>query len=435
MRSAARAKLNSRSKLSHGTRRFSPVARAEAREETTETEVESKVADSIDAISGVEVCEDICSTEENFQLDDEATAKRDLTSAIGVGGMVSILVSVLSSGWVVEHKDLALSAVFVIGYLGIILEEELAFNKSGVGLVMAVSLWTIRMLGDGDAGAVISNLNEHVADVSEIIFFLMGAMTIVEIVDSHQVSQLVSPTPRPPPCAPKSTSSNLSRRPQKRHQGFKLVTKAINAKSNESLLWVISIITFFMSAILDNLTSTIVMVSLLRKLVKDPERRKYFGAAIVLAANSGGAWTPIGDVTTTMLWINGNIGTLPTMTSILLPSLVSLAVPVALMGKFAPEIQGDADPMDEESTDLAPRGKLVFATGVGALLFVPVFKSVTGLPPYLGMLSGLGVLWLLTDVIHYGEDSRQNLRVPYALSRIDTQGVSSLAEWLFCLCS
>ena len=199
MRSATRAKLNSRSKLSHGTRRFSPVARAEAREETTETEVESKVADSIDAISGVEVCEDICSTEENFQLDDEATAKRDLTSAIGVGGMVSILVSVLSSGWVVEHKDLALSAVFVIGYLGIILEEELAFNKSGVGLVMAVSLWTIRMLGDGDAGAVISNLNEHVADVSEIIFFLMGAMTIVEIVDSHQVSQLVSPTPRPPP--------------------------------------------------------------------------------------------------------------------------------------------------------------------------------------------------------------------------------------------
>ena len=148
----------------------------------------------------------------------------------------------------------------------------------------------------------------------------------------------------------------------------------------------------------------------------------------MLAANSGGAWTPIGDVTTTMLWINGNIGTLPTMSSILLPSLVSLAVPVALMGKFAPEIQGDADPMDEESTDLAPRGQLVFATGVGALLFVPVFKSVTGLPPYLGMLSGLGVLWLLTDVIHYGEDNRQNLRVPYALSRIDTQGVSSLAE-------
>lgn len=256
---------------------------------------------------------------------------------------------------------------------------------------MAVSLWTIRMLGDGDAGAVISNLNEHVADVSEIIFFLMGAMTIVEIVDSHQ--------------------------------GFKLVTKAINAKSNESLLWVISFITFFMSAILDNLTSTIVMVSLLRKLVKDPERRKFFGAAIVLAANSVGAWTPIGDVTTTMLWINGNISTLSTMTSVFLPSLVSLAVPVALMGRFAPEIQGETDPMEEDSQDLAPRGKLVFATGVGALLFVPVFKSVTGLPPYLGMLSGLGVLWLLTDVIHYGEEDRQSLRVPYALSRIDTQGV------------
>ncbi|WZN59254.1 solute carrier protein [Chloropicon roscoffensis] len=372
-----------------GRRRGSLRPRAEAREETTaETEAET-VRTSID---NVEICEDICSTEDNFEVvDEEASAKRSLTAAIGVGGLVSILVSILSSDLVVEHKELALSAVFVIGYAGIILEESLAFNKSGVGLIMAVSLWTIRMLGDGDAGAVISNLNEHVADVSEIIFFLMGAMTIVEIVDSHQ--------------------------------GFKLVTKAINAKSNESLLWVISFITFFMSAILDNLTSTIVMVSLLRKLVKDPERRKFFGAAIVLAANSGGAWTPIGDVTTTMLWINGNISTLSTMTSVFLPSLVSLAVPVALMGRFAPEIQGETDPMEEDSQDLAPRGKLVFATGVGALLFVPVFKSVTGLPPYLGMLSGLGVLWLLTDVIHYGEEDRQSLRVPYALSRIDTQGV------------
>ena len=359
---------------------------------TSTEEIEpQKLASTIDSETQVEICEDICSTEEFDIVDGESTATKDLTSAIGVGAMVSILVSILSSSWVVEHKDLALSAVFVVGYLGIILEEELAFNKAGVGLVMAVSLWTIRMLGDGDASAVIGNLNEHVADVSEIIFFLMGAMTIVEIVDSHQ--------------------------------GFKLVTKAINAKSNETLLWVIALITFFMSAILDNLTSTIVMVSLLRKLVKDPERRKFFGAAIVLAANSGGAWTPIGDVTTTMLWINGNIGTGNTMTSLLLPSLVSLVVPVALMGRFSPEIQGDADPIDEESSELAPRGSLVFATGVGALLFVPVFKSLTGLPPYLGMLSGLGVLWCLTDVIHYGEENRTQLRVPYALSRIDTQGV------------
>ena len=345
----------------------------------------------VSKVENIEICEDICSTEDFDVIDGELTAKRDFTAAVGVGGMVSILISIVSSSWVVDHKEMALWAVFVVGYLGIILEEELAFNKAGVGLVMAVSLWTIRMLGDGDAGAVIENLNEHVADVSEIIFFLMGAMTIVEIVDSHQ--------------------------------GFKLVTKAINAKSNETLLWVIAMITFFMSAILDNLTSTIVMVSLLRKLIKDEERRKFFGAAVVVAANSGGAWTPIGDVTTTMLWINGNIGTLPTMSNLILPSLVSLAVPVAFMGRFAPEIQGDADQMEEESADLAPRGKLVFATGVGALLFVPVFKSVTGLPPYLGMLSGLGVLWLLTDVIHFGEDNRQNLRVPYALSRIDTQGV------------
>lgn len=216
--------------------------------------------------------------------------------------------------------------------------------------------------------------------MSEIIYFLLGAMTIVEVVDAHQ--------------------------------GFKIITDVINTRSRNTLMWLIGGVTFFMSAVLDNLTSTIVMVSLLRKLCPDPETRKFLGAVVVIAANAGGAWTPIGDVTTTMLWINGQISTVPTMRDLLLPSAVSLLVPMLLISKFADEVKGEFAKEDtvSESDAMAPRGKLVFAAGVGALLFVPVFKASTGLPPYLGMLTGLGAMWLLTDVIHFNE-KRQTLQV------------------------
>ena len=355
-------------------------------------------------------CVEICSADDEpsvFVNENASSTTRNASVAIGIGTLVSVVVAALDSDVVAQHKDLALCAVFVIGYLGIILEENLAFNKSGVCLGMAVSLWVIRMLGDGDPSAVLGNLEVHVADVSQIIYFLLGAMTIVEIVDAHQ--------------------------------GFRIVTKAIGKRSPRELLYVLSIITFFMSAVLDNLTSTIVMVSLVRKLVPDPNLRKFYGAAVVLAANTGGAWTPIGDVTTTMLWINGNISTFATIQGLVLPSMACLAVPVVLMANFSEEMNQPPPALDQPKQakddgasttgssageQIVPQGStLVFATGVGALLFVPVFKSLTGLPPYLGMLAGLGVLWLLTDALHYGQEGRSDLRVPNALSRIDTEGI------------
>lgn len=292
-------------------------------------------------------------------------------------------------------------------------------------------MWTVRAAASGSPDALNKQLNESLADVSQIVFFLVGAMTIVETVDAHA--------------------------------GFQLVTNAIGVRDKQRLVWLVGGITFFMSAILDNLTSTIVMVSLLRKLVRDdPGQRKMLGAVVVIAANAGGAWTPIGDVTTTMLWINGQISTLPTMRDIFLPAAVSLLLPLAAFAAAAgeeaqtpppplsasgwqPPVQltaadaasavasGDPESCgrldDAESCSLevaeamAPRGTLVFGAGVAALLFVPVFKTLTGLPPYMGMLFGLGGLWLLTDAIHYGEPDRQRLKVPEALSRIDVQGV------------
>ncbi|KAK1323428.1 hypothetical protein QJS10_CPA02g00400 [Acorus calamus] len=166
------------------------------------------------------------------------------------------------------------------------------------------------------------------------------------------------------------------------------------------------------------------MVSLLRKLVPPSEYRKFLGAVVVIAANAGGAWTPIGDVTTTMLWIHGQITTLQTMKGLFVPSAISLVVPLALMS-LTSEVNGKGGdtPNMLASEQMAPRGQLVFSVGIGALVFVPVFKAVTGLPPFMGMLLGLGMLWILTDAIHYGESGRQKLKVPQALSRIDTQGI------------
>ncbi|KAH9696936.1 Sodium/proton antiporter 1 [Citrus sinensis] len=263
----------------------------------------------------------------------------------------------------------------------------------------------------------VSELSRASAEVSEIVFFLLGAMTIVEIVDAHQ--------------------------------GFKLVTDNITTRKPRSLLWVgavtitsweirhlgkclhlsslatlsaVGFVTFFLSSILDNLTTTIVMVSLVRKLVPPSEYRKLLGAVVVIAANAGGVWSPIGDVTTTMLWIHGQISTLPTMKSLFIPSAVSLAVPLALLS-LTSEVNGKGQESSNvlASEQMAPKGQLVSTVGTGALIFVPVFKALTGLPPYMGILLGLGVLWILTDAIHYGESERQKLKVPQALSRINMQ--------------
>lgn len=338
-------------------------------------------------------CDPLCSVDETSSQDLEASyqPKTDFLKALAILAAAFTGAAAINHSWVAANQDLAMVLLFGLGYAGIIFEESLAFNKSGVGLLMAVSLWVIRSFGAPSTEVAFSELEHATGEVSEIVFFLLGAMTIVEIVDAHQ--------------------------------GFKLVTENITTRKPRALLWVVGFVTFFLSSILDNLTSTIVMVSLLRKLIPPSEYRKLLGAVVVIAANAGGAWTPIGDVTTTMLWIHGQISTLPTMKDLIIPSAVSLAVPLALLS-LTSEVNGKVlEPSSVlASEQLAPRGQLVFAVGIGALMFVPVFKALTGLPPYMGMLLGLGVLWILTDAIHYGESERQKLKVPQALSRIDTQG-------------
>ncbi|KAK6159277.1 hypothetical protein DH2020_006591 [Rehmannia glutinosa] len=367
--------------------------KARGNSSTSSTQPQSNSDNQLEKLSPSGTCDPLCSVDETSSEEFEASyqPKTDLIKALAILAAAGTGALAINHSWVAANQDLAMALLFGIGYAGIIFEESLAFNKSGVGLLMAVSLWVIRSIGAPSTEVAVSELSHASAGVSEIVFFLLGAMTIVEIVDAHQ--------------------------------GFKLVTDNITTRKPRTLLWVVGFVTFFLSSVLDNLTSTIVMVSLLRKLVPPSEYRKLLGAVVVIAANAGGAWTPIGDVTTTMLWIHGQISTLQTMKDLVIPSVVSLTVPLALLSltsEVSGKGQSSADVLASEQ--MAPRGKLVFSVGIGALVFVPVFKALTGLPPYMGMLLGLGVLWLLTDAIHYGESERQRLKVPQALSRIDTQG-------------
>lgn len=315
----------------------------------------------------------------------------DIIRIGSVGIVITVIAAILQHSWIQDHRDIAMTGIFVLGYLGIILEEILAFDKTGVALLMGVGIWTVLMTdsGGGEAAEQVKLLlSEQVSEISQILFFLIGAMTIVEIIDAHR--------------------------------GFKVVTDFITTNNKKILLWTIGILTFFVSAILDNLTSTIVVVSLLRKLVADPKDRLLYGAAVVISANAGGAWTPIGDVTTTQLWVHGNITALKTMTDLFLPSVMSMVTSLAL---FTPMIgEGEFSRPEGATGELAPRAQLVFWTGLAALVSVPIFKAVTGLPPYLGMLSGLGTLWVMTDALHAGEN-RDSLRGLAAVKRIDTSGV------------
>jgi Na+/H+ antiporter NhaD/arsenite permease-like protein len=264
-----------------------------------------------------------------------------------------------------------------------------------VALLMSTGMWVTYadyFNSNGSASeTVLGQLGEQLAEVSDICFFLLAASTIVEVVDAHQ--------------------------------GFKVVTNRIQTTSKKELFWIIGFLTFFLSAILNNLTITIVMVSLLRKLVPVEDDRRLFGAMVVVAANAGGVWTPIGDVTTTMLWINNNLSTIPTVTQLFLPSLVCLVASVAVLSRQVKEDDSLESSTLPEPTPLSPRGQLVFGSGIACLLAVPVFSELTGLPPYLAMLTGLGAMWTLTDVIHMGEDEEEGLKVPAALSKLDTSGI------------
>ncbi|NGX60430.1 MAG: Na(+)/H(+) antiporter NhaD [Chlamydiae bacterium] len=281
--------------------------------------------------------------------------------------------------------------VFGLGYLAIIFEYNIKLNKTAVALLIAVLCWVVYFkFSDLPLEQDIKNLGKHVSDVSQIIFFLMGAMTLVELIDSHR--------------------------------GFKIVTDLIRTTSKRKMLWITAIAAFFLSAVLDNLTTTILMVSLLRKMVPMRSERFLLSCIVVVAANAGGAWTPIGDVTTTMLWINGQLSTLKVMQALLLPSIISLLLPLFF---YSMKQKGEYSQPTQEEFDVVPEpgANLVFYLGLGALIFVPIFKTLTGLPPFMGMLIGVAVLWLVTDILHHKYEHRQHLRVPTVLTKIDMSGV------------
>ena len=286
----------------------------------------------------------------------------------------------------------AMVVVFVLAYAAIALEHPLKINKSASALIGAGLLWTIYALSTADHELISHQLGESLMGTAQIAFFLMGAMTIVEVVDAHN--------------------------------GFEVITKRIKTQKLSSLMWLVGIVTFFLSAILDNLTTTIVMVSLMRKILSKHDERLFFAGIIVIAANAGGAWTPIGDVTTTMLWIGGQITSLSIMKAVFLPSVVSLLVPLALTAvvlRGRPVVSPEHVEMDHGLQTSEFERKTMFFLGLGILIAVPAFKTVTHLPPFLGILFGLGILWLVGDLIHrHKEDEyKQHLTLAHALSKID----------------
>lgn len=303
---------------------------------------------------------------------------------------------------------LAIVVVFIMGYLCIALESLTKVNKAPVALLMCVACWTLFMVNPsefvlpgmpeltGNAAGILAHvgesLREHLGETAETLFFLMGAMTIVEVVDTNG--------------------------------GFNFVRDSIQTHSKRGLLWRIAFMTFFLSAILDNLTTSIVMIMVLRKLVTDKQDRMVYAALVIIAANSGGAFSPIGDVTTIMLWIAGSITTVGVITEILVPSLVSMLVPAFIMQYM---LKGELPAMAasaEDSTLAFTRvqRRIIFFLGVGGLMFVPIFRYLTDLPPYMGILLVLGVLWTATEIfhrrMHLGEDS-MSARVIALLRKID----------------
>lgn len=287
-----------------------------------------------------------------------------------------------------------LLATFLVGYSAITLEHTLKLNKAATSLVTGTLCWTIFILSEGDKHAVTRMLEHHMGEVSGILFFLLGAMVVVELIDAHD--------------------------------GFDIITSRIRTTNKRSLLWLLSLLTFFLSAILDNLTTTIVVVSLLRKLIEDREERLLFVGLTVVAANAGGAWSPMGDVTTTMLWIGGQISAVPTITNLFLPSLVCLLVPTwILSSRLRGEVPNVRRLSDEPYTSSLFERNAVFGLGLATLLMVPLFKAVTHLPPFMGMLFGLGVMWVVTEMIHSDKDEAEKdiLSVNHAIRKIDTPSI------------
>lgn len=314
--------------------------------------------------------------------------------------------------------------LFIVGYLVIALEHPLRVDKTATALLLGMTLWIIYALGADSVVPVVSadgfryflethpglegkslaeqslqyvlnvDIVEHLGDIMQTLLFLIGAMTIVEMVDVHG--------------------------------GFRVITDHINTRNKRKLLWIICFTTFFMSAILDNLTTTIVMLMLLRKLITRQDERWIYAGAIIIGANSGGAWSPIGDVTTIMLWVNGNITAPALLSYVLLPSLISVLVPLLIISR---SLKGDLPPRDvvvEKNSFITARERsTMFYLGVAGLIFVPVFKSITHLPPFVGMLFVLGALWVFTEIFYNSKmlDHARELRLPKVISRVDMPSI------------
>ena len=286
--------------------------------------------------------------------------------------------------------------IFVLGYLAIALEHPIKVDKAASALITGVLVWTLFVLSGADQHFIEEQLLHHLSEISSILFFLLGAMTIVELVDAHE--------------------------------GFSIITDKITTKNRVKLLWIVSVLTFFFSAALDNLTTTIVMVSLLRKLIDDKYERWFFAGIVVVAANAGGAWSPIGDVTTTMLWIGGQLTTMTIIKTLIVPSIVAMMVPLTVLSfTMKGEIVRPVEVGNEDDSDptTAFERNLIFFLGVAGLLFVPIFKTLTHLPPFMGMMLSLGVLWLVTEIIHRSKNKadKSQLSVIGVLRKIDTASV------------
>ncbi|MFH0300636.1 sodium:proton antiporter NhaD [Bradyrhizobium sp. 31Argb] len=289
----------------------------------------------------------------------------------------------------------AIIAIFVIAYAAIALEHPIGINKSASALLGAGMLWTVYAVASGDPGLIDKQLNESVSATAQIVFFLIGAMTIVEVIDAHN--------------------------------GFEVITSLIRTRKQVTLMWLIGFVTFFLSAILDNLTTTIVMISLMRKLLDSASDRLFFASMIVIAANAGGAWSAIGDVTTTMLWIGGQITPLSIIEGVFLASLINLVVPLLVVGYLlrGKEIPALREQDRESSATSIFERNMMFYLGLGTLIAVPVFKTATHLPPFMGILFGLGILWMVGELIHRHkeEDEKRHLTLVHALTRIDMSSI------------
>jgi len=283
--------------------------------------------------------------------------------------------------------------VFVLGYLAIALEHPIKIDKAASALFIGGVCWAIYAFSGVDAHNMNEHLSHHLVDIAEILFFLLAAMTIVELIDAHE--------------------------------GFSIITDKITTNKKIALIWILSLITFFFSAALDNLTTAIVMSALLTKMIKDKEDLWLFAGVVVLTANAGGAWSPIGDVTTIMLWIGGKITAANIITSLFIPSLVCAIVPlIYLTFKLKGEVNRP-EKMKSKEDDIDPttpfERNLIFYMGIGGLLFVPIFKTITNLPPYIGILFSLGVLWIVTEIIHRSKNTAQKsqLSVMGVLRKVD----------------